>query len=143
MRTFELLLALACAAFSIRLAGARAAGSVHGIQLVLALALLAQLLLEGWRWQILPTYAAAALVALTPAFLSQSALALLFSAAANFSLLGASIVACLVFPFVAPRTPAGPFGIGTSAENGALSTLAPRCTSIFVFQPANGAVPGA
>lgn len=115
MRTFELLLVLACAAFSIRLAGGRAGGWAHGIQLAVALALFAQLLLEGWRWQILPTYAAAVLVALTAAFLNQSALALLCSAVANFSLLGASIVACLVFPFVAPRAPAGPFGIGTSA----------------------------
>ncbi|MBS0419135.1 MAG: hypothetical protein JSR66_15605 [Proteobacteria bacterium] len=115
MRTFELLLLLACAAFSIRLAGGRAGGWAHGMQVVLALALFAQLLLEGWRWQILPTYAAAFIVTLTPAFLSQSAFALLCSAAVSFSLLGASIAACLVFPFVAPRTPDGPFGVGTSA----------------------------
>ena len=49
MRTFELLLLLACTAFSIRLAGGRAGGWAHGIQVVLLLALCAQLLLEGWR----------------------------------------------------------------------------------------------
>lgn len=115
MRAFELLLLLACAAFSIRLAGGRAAGWMHSIQLVLALALLAQVALEGWRWQIFPTYAAAVLVALTPVFLNQSALALLCSAGVTFSLLGASIAACVVLPFAAPRVPQGPFGVGTSA----------------------------
>jgi len=114
MRAFELLLLLACAAFSIRLAGGRSAGPLHSIQLVLTLALLAQVLFEGWRWQILPIYAAAFVVALTPVFLNQSALALLCSAAVNFTLLGASIAACLVFPFAAPRLPQGPFGVGTS-----------------------------
>jgi dienelactone hydrolase len=115
MRAFELLLLLACAAFSIRLAGGRAAGWTHSIQLVLTLALLAQVVLEGWRWQILPAYAAAFVVALTPVFLSQSALALLCSAVVTCSLLGASIAACLVFPFAAPREPLGSFGVGTSA----------------------------
>src|SRR3569833_106515 len=115
MRTFELLLWLACAAFSIRLASGRAGGWLQGIQLVLALALLLQVVFEGWRWQAFPTYAAAIVVALTPAFLNQSAIVLACSTAATLSLLAVSVVACLVFPFVEPRVPEGPAGVGTSA----------------------------
>jgi dienelactone hydrolase len=115
MRAFELLLLLACAAFSIRMAGGRAGGWMHGIQLTLAVVLLVQLLLEGWRWQVFPTYAATLVVALTPIFFSQSAIVLLCSAAATFSLLGAAVVASLVFPFVEPRVPQGPLSVGTSS----------------------------
>jgi dienelactone hydrolase len=116
MRAFELLLLLACAAFSIRLAaGGRASTWIHAMQLALALLVLAQLLLEGWRWQVFPAYAAAVLIALTPAVLGQTALVLLCSAGATFCLLAASIGACLVFPFIEPRFPAGSIAAGTTS----------------------------
>jgi dienelactone hydrolase len=117
MRLFELILVLACAAVSIRLAGAgRAAGAgwVHGMQLLLAVVLIAQLMIEGWRWQVLPAYAATLLVAVTPSVLGLSALTLFWSAAGASALLAVSVASCLVFPFVGPQSVHGPFAVGAT-----------------------------
>src|SRR3569833_2658111 len=119
MRAFELLLWLACAAFSIRLASGRAGGWLQGIQLVLALALLLQVVYEGWRWQAFQTYAAAIVVAMTPAFLNQSAIVLACSPAVTLCLLAVSLVACLVFPLGGRRGAGGPAGGGAGAGPGA------------------------
>jgi len=118
MRLLELILLLACAAVSIRLAAVgRAAGItwIHAMQLLLAVALIAQILLEGWRWQMFPAYAAAVLVATTPGLLGLGALATACAAIATFGLLAASLVSCLALPFVAPQKPHGPFAVGVTA----------------------------
>jgi dienelactone hydrolase len=115
MRLLELTLLLACAAFGIRLAAlGRAAGIpwIHGMQLLLAVVLIAQLMVEGWRWQVLPAYAATLLVAATPSLSGVGAPALFWSAAAGFGLLAVSVMSCLVFPFAEPQAPRGPFAVG-------------------------------
>jgi dienelactone hydrolase len=115
MRALELVLVLACAAFSIRMAaGGRSAGWIYAMQLALAAVLVAQIVLEGWRWQILPAYAAAILVAAAPALLGQGALALFASAISGFGLLALSVGCCLVFPYLQPRTPDGSFAAGVT-----------------------------
>jgi dienelactone hydrolase len=104
MRLLELILALTVAACGIRLAGlGRAAGMqwVHGMQLLLAVMLVVQVLVEGWRWQMFPTYAAALVVAATPTLLGSSAQTLFWSATASIALLAMSVMSCLLLPFVA------------------------------------------
>jgi dienelactone hydrolase len=104
MRLLELILALTVAACGIRLAGlGRAAGMqwVHGMQLLLAVMLVVQVLVEGWRWQMFPTYAAALVVAATPTLLGLSAQTLFCSATAGIALPAVSVMSCLLLPFVA------------------------------------------
>ena len=117
MRPLELILALVVAACCIRLAGlGRAAGMqwVHGMQLLLAALLVLQVLIEGWRWQMFPAYAATLVVAATPSLLGLSALTLFWSATASVALLAASVMSCLVLPFVAPQSGHGPFSVGVT-----------------------------
>src|SRR5882757_2401763 len=115
MRPLELILLLACAAFGIRSAAlGRASGItwIHAMQIVLAAVLIAQILVEGWRWQMLPAYAAAVLVAATPSVIGPNALPLFWSTAMSFGLLAGSVLGCLVFPFVQLQAPHGPFTVG-------------------------------
>jgi dienelactone hydrolase len=115
MRLLELILLLACAAFGIRSAALGRSASVswiHGMQMLLAAVLIAQIVVEGWRWQMFPTYAATLLVAAAPSLIGLNALPLSCSAAASFGLLAASVLSCLVFPFVQTRAPHGPFAVG-------------------------------
>jgi dienelactone hydrolase len=117
MRPLELILALTVAACGIRLAGlGRAAGLqwIHGMQLVLAAILLAQVLVEGWRWQMFPAYAAALLIAGTPWLLSSSAQTLFWSVAVSVALIALSVLSCLLLPFVALNPAHGPFAIGVT-----------------------------
>lgn len=116
MRALELTLVLLCAAFTIRVASAgRAAGWMPAAQWLLAALLLTQIVVEGWRWQMMPAYAAIALaMAATPAAIALGAQALLWCAIANIGLLGASICSCLVLPFVQTPLPHGPFEVGVT-----------------------------
>src|SRR5438105_15123976 len=98
MRPLELILVLTVAACGIRLAGlGRAAGIpfIHGMQVLLAVLLIVQVLVEGWRWQMFPAYSAALLVAGTPWLIGSSALPLFWSAAACVALLAVSVLSCL------------------------------------------------
>jgi dienelactone hydrolase len=118
MRPLELILLLACAALGMRSAAlGRASGItwIHAMQIVLAAVLIAQIWVEGWRWQMLPAYAAAALVAATPSVIGPNALALFWSTAMSFGLLAVSVLSCLVFPFVQPQAPHGPFTVGLTS----------------------------
>jgi dienelactone hydrolase len=115
MRLLELLLVLAIAACSIRLAGSgRPAGMqwLHGIQWLLAAMLVVQVLVEGWRWQMFPAYAAVLVVAGTPGLLGWGAQTLFWSATACVALLAASLLSCLLLPFVALQPPHGPLAVG-------------------------------
>ena len=117
MRLLELILTLAVAACGIRLAGlGRAAGMqwVHGMQLLLAALLVVQVLVEGWRWQVFPAYAAALVVAATPSLLGLSAQTLFWSASASVALLALSVASCLLLPFVVPEPGHGPFAVGVT-----------------------------
>lgn len=118
MRPLELILLLACAAFGIRSAALGRLASIpwiHGMQMMVAAVLIAQLVVEGWRWQMLPEYVAALLVAATPSVLGLNALTLFCSTAASFGLLAVSVLSCLVFPFVQLQAPHGPFSVGLTA----------------------------
>lgn len=115
MRPLELILLLACAAFGIRSAAlGRSAGIswIHCAQILLGVVLIAQILIEGWRWQMLPAYAATLLVIATPSVAGLNALPLLWSTAASFGLLGVSVLSCLALPFVQIQAPHGPFTVG-------------------------------
>jgi dienelactone hydrolase len=115
MRLLELILLLACAAFGIRSAALGRSSSIswiHGMQMLLAAVLIAQIVVEGWRWQMLPAYAATLLVAATPSVLGLNALPLFCSAAASYGLLAVSVLSCLVFPFVQTAAVHGPFTVG-------------------------------
>src|SRR5215475_4561399 len=114
MRALELILVLLCAAFSIRVATAgRHAGWVLAAQWLLAALLLTQIVVEGWRWQMMPAYAATVLaVAATPIVLALGAQALFWCQIASIGLLAASICFCLVLPFVQTPVPHGPFEVG-------------------------------
>jgi dienelactone hydrolase len=115
MRLLELILLLACAAFGIRSATLGRSSSIswiHGMQMLLAVVLIAQIVVEGWRWQMLPAYAATLLVAATPSVIGLNALPLFCSAAASYGLLAVSVLSCLVFPFVQTPAPHGPFTVG-------------------------------
>jgi predicted dienelactone hydrolase len=117
MRALELTLVLLCAAFSIRVATAsRNAGWVHAAEWLLAAVLLTQIVVEGWRWQMMPAYAATVLaVVATPVVLGLGVQALLWCEIASIGLLAASIVFCLVLPFVQPPVPHGPYAVGATA----------------------------
>jgi dienelactone hydrolase len=117
MRLLELILALTIAACTIRLASLGRAAStqwIHGMQLLLAAMLVAQLLVEGWRWQMFPAYAAALLVAAISSLPGLSAQGLFWSAAASVALLAMSVVSCLLLPFVAPQSAHGPYAVGVT-----------------------------
>ena len=117
MRLLELILTLTLAACSIRLAGLGRAAStpwIHGMQLLVAVILALQLLVEGWRWQMFPAYMAALVLAGTPSLLGLSGLTLFWSAAASVALLSLSLMSCLLLPFVAPQPPHGPFAVGVT-----------------------------
>ncbi|MFL6604093.1 MAG: hypothetical protein ACJ8R9_22575 [Steroidobacteraceae bacterium] len=117
MRILELILTLAVAACGIRLAGlGRAAGLqwVHGMQLLLAAVLIVQVLIEGWRWQMFPAYAAALVVIATPSLLGSSAQTLFWSTSASVALLALAVASCLLLPFVALESAHGPFAIGVT-----------------------------
>ena len=117
MRPLELILALTVAACGIRLAGlGRPAGLqwIHGMQLLLAAMLLAQVLVEGWRWQMFPAYAAALVIAGTPWLFGSSAQTLFWSVAASVALIAVSVLSCLLLPFVASQPAHGPFAIGVT-----------------------------
>jgi dienelactone hydrolase len=117
MRLLELILTLAVAACGIRLANlGRAAGMqwVHGMQLLLAVLLVVQVLAEGWRWQVFPAYAAALVVAATPSLLGLSAQTLFWSVSASVALLALSVASCLLLPFVVPQPGHGPFAVGVT-----------------------------
>lgn len=115
MRLLELILALAVAASGIRLAAVgRTSGWIHGMQLLLAVLLVAQVLVEGWRWQMAPAYIATVAIAVTPNLAGLGASALLASVIVSIALLGLSILSCLLLPFVEPRTAHGPFAVGVT-----------------------------
>jgi dienelactone hydrolase len=118
MRTLELILVLVCAACSIRLAGVGRSMSVqwvHGMQLLLAVVLLAQLVVEGWRAQMFPAYAAALLVmGGAPYLVGVGGQTLFASSMVSIALLAGSIVSCLVLPFVNHPLPHGPFKVGVT-----------------------------
>src|SRR5260370_36629466 len=106
MRLLELILALTAAACGIRLAGlGRAAGMqwIHGMQLLLAAVWVAQVLVEGWRWQMFPAYTAALVVAGTPSLLGLRAQTLFWSTTASGGLGAGSVMRCPLPPFVAPH----------------------------------------
>lgn len=117
MRIAELLLVLLCAGVSIRFASlGRITGLQLGAQYLLVALLIGQVVVEGWRWQMFPAYTAALLtLALIPNLLVVGGQTLFFWAAATVALSGASIVACLVFPFVDPPLPRGSFEAGVRA----------------------------
>ncbi|MBV8805618.1 MAG: hypothetical protein JO042_11230, partial [Sinobacteraceae bacterium] len=109
MRTLELILVLLCATCCIRLANVgRNMSWVHGMQLLLAVVLVAQLVIEGWRPQMFPAYAATLLVLVGVRYL------VFASSIAGIALLAGSIVACLVLPFVNRPVPHGPFKVGVT-----------------------------
>jgi dienelactone hydrolase len=120
MRVLESTLVLACAAFaacSLRFAGGSRATSihwVHGTQLMLAAILVVQVLVEGWRWQMLPAYAATLVMAGMPSVPGLGAQTLVWSATASFVLLAAAVMSCLLLPFVPPQRPHGPFAVGVT-----------------------------
>ena len=118
MRLLELILVMSCAVCSIRLAGAARGAWIHAVPVVLAVLVVAQVWVEGWRWQLFPAYTAVIITACTPLLL-QSAGTQLWSSLASLALLAISIAACLVLPFVTPQTPDGPFRVG-------VITLAPN-----------------
>jgi dienelactone hydrolase len=114
MRTFELLLVLLCAGVSIRFASiGRITGLVLGAQCLLVALLIAQVVIEGWRWQMFPAYAAVLLtVAVTPNLLGVGGQTLFGSVMATVALVAASVVSCLALPFVEPPPPRGTFQAG-------------------------------
>jgi dienelactone hydrolase len=117
MRLLELILALTVAACGIRLAGlGRAAGMqwIHGMQLLLAAVWVAQVLVEGWRWQMFPAYTAALVVAGTPSLLGLSAQTLFWSTTASVGLVAVSVMSCLLLPFVEPQPAHGAFAVGVT-----------------------------
>jgi dienelactone hydrolase len=117
MRLLEMVLLLACAAVSIRVAATgRIAGTpwAHGLQLLLAVVLITQILVEGWRWQMAPAYAATLLVAATLSLPGLTTFVLSCATIVTGGLLGASVLGCLVLPFVAPEDPHGPFAVGVT-----------------------------
>ncbi len=117
MRLLEMLLTLACAAWLIRFASAGRSDSAHwtlGAQILVGVLLIAQVAVEGWRWQMFPAYAAALFTVVTPALLGMSAGARFCSSTASLGLLAASVMSCLLLPFVAPRTPRGPYAVGVA-----------------------------
>jgi dienelactone hydrolase len=116
MRALELTLVLLCAACTIGLASAgRTIGMprVHGTRLLLAVVLVSQILLEGWRWQMFPAYAAAlVIIAGAPYLLGIGAQGLFCAAIVNIGLLVTSTGACLVLPFIESPPPHGAFQVG-------------------------------
>lgn len=128
MRLLELILVLATvalAACSPRLAAAgRSTGLqwIHGLQWLLLAVLVAQVLVEGWRWQMLPAYAATLLIAAAPNLFGPGASALFWSGSAGIALLALSLLSCLLLPFVEPRLPHGPFAVAVAT----LPVIVPR-----------------
>jgi dienelactone hydrolase len=123
MRPLELLLVLSCAALAIRAAGPERGIDAHGWMLALktlvVLVLAGQLLLEGWRWQMFPTYAVA-IGLLSLAVDSIGASLLFWSASAALVLLAVSILSCLALPYRMLPTLGGSFPVGTTSLPGEL-----------------------
>ena len=115
MRCLELILTLACAGYCIRLANFPKVGTLWLVVLPLLLVALfiAQILLEGWRWQMLPVYAvvlAAVADSLAPG--ARSATTMLYAAVAALAVLALSTVASLVFQHLALTRPGGTLPVG-------------------------------
>ena len=115
MRCLELILTLACAGYCIRLASLPKLGTpwLIVLPLVLVALLIAQLLLEGWRWQMLPVYAvvlAAVADSLAPG--TRSATTMLYAAVAALAMLALSTLASLVFQHLALTRPGGALPVG-------------------------------
>ncbi len=117
MRPLEILLTLVSAAGLIRFASAgRADNTVWTLALQAgALALLVgQVIIEGWRWQILPVYAATVFTAVAPALAGLPAATRFWTCAASLGLLAVSVASCLVLPFQSPQAPRGPYAVGVT-----------------------------
>jgi len=78
------------------------------------LALICHLVFEGRRWHMIPAYCAAIIVPLVAERLSPGLLRILFTLT-TIGLLGASAVACTVFPVFDFPPLAGPFAVGTTS----------------------------
>jgi dienelactone hydrolase len=117
MRPFEMLLTLACAAWFIRLAGVNrtdATAWTVGLQILLVVLLVAQILIEGWRWQLFPVYAAVILAASTAPMLASSAAMRLCFTAAGLAMTGAAILSCLIFQHLTLPRPSGASLVGVT-----------------------------
>jgi hypothetical protein len=86
------------------------------LKALVLVALTGQLLLEGWRWQLFPTYAVAiGLLSLAAVFASMGATLVFWCASGALALLGASVLVCLALPFPALPTLAGNVSVGMTA----------------------------
>jgi dienelactone hydrolase len=118
MRLFETLLLLACLGWLIQFAGVARSGNIPWsscLQLLLGVLLVLQLLIEGWRWQILPLYAVALTAAsgLAAALCISSTWRLCF-AAAGIAAAGASVCAGLIFQHLSIGRGSGPSLVGVT-----------------------------
>jgi len=84
------------------------------LSLVVAAIVLAHLLKEGWRWQMVPGYVVAAGTLLAGTVASRLPRIAIWS---GFLFLGLSTAAGLAYPVFAFPTPSGPMAVGTMVQN--------------------------
>jgi hypothetical protein len=118
MRPLEMLLTLACAAWLIRFAAVirpESASWSVGLQILVAILLGLQVLLEGWRWPLLPLYAVAILAATgAPAAVFSTATLRLCFTAAGLAAAATAVFSALVFQHLTLPRPSGTSLVGVT-----------------------------
>ncbi len=116
MRPLELLLTLAGVACVVRLTGLPKPLAWPGwLLLLLAAVLLAQLVYEGWRWQMFPIQAVAVVILIcAPQLTALSPQVRFLAAIVGLGCLCAGIAACLALPFIEQPKTGGPYAVAVT-----------------------------